>query len=99
MSEAYGVGTLTLFRVSTRGVFMFMGISDTFLAIFMLIYGLCLLCHTFAFHIKVSLKKLAQPITNKRSMKKYVSISGFHYTNLHTHDSSFDFSLIASSFR
>ena len=37
MSEANGVGTLALHRVSTRGVFMFMGSSDTFLVIFMLI--------------------------------------------------------------
>ena len=42
VSEANGVGTLTVFRVSTRGVFITMGSSDIFLAIIMVIYGLCM---------------------------------------------------------
>ncbi len=53
MSEAYGVGTLTLFSVSTRGVFMFMGFSDTFLDIILLIMTfVCLYYLIFNFRFK-----------------------------------------------
>jgi hypothetical protein len=77
VSEANGVGTLTMFRVSTRGVFITMGNSDTFLAIILLIFSL-FARFTFVIMFHFVSKQIVKPATNKSSVYKCDSICGAH---------------------